>query len=261
MLHEVQKALRRFILEDSDRARQAAALCIVPEAQPRLDIHRDNALISLAEVLKAAYPVVCAVAGEGFFRHAAREYIRAHPPRTPRLWAYGGKFEKFLQRYEPAQALPFLPDLARLEWAWNGAYFAADATALDPAALRNVAPERYPTLRFAVHPSLRLVASDVSILRIWQDNRPQTQTPPPLDGPGTGPHVLVVRPEHEVETHAIAEGAFTFVLALKAGLTLEQAAAAAAGLEPDFDLRKALITQLTWSTLTGFSVAGQTEKN
>lgn len=261
MLHEVQNAFKRFILEDSEEARQAAALCTVPEAQPRIDIHRDNALISLAEVLKAVYPVVCAVTGEGFFRRAAREYVRAHPPRWPRLSAYGGKFEKFLQRYEPARPLPFLSGLARLEWAWNGAYFAADAAALDPAALRDVAPECYPTLRFVVHPSLRLVASDSSILRIWQDNRPQTQPSQPFDRPGDGRHVLVVRPEHEVRTHAIAEGAFTFILALKMGLTLEQAAAAATGLEPDFDLRNALVTQLNWSTLTGFSVAAKTERN
>ena len=105
----------------------AAETATDPKSSPRIAIHRDNALISLAEVLKAAYPVVCRVAGEGFFRHAARDYVRAHPPRGPQLWAYGGKFEKFLERYEPAQPLRFLPDLARLEWAWNESYFAAAA--------------------------------------------------------------------------------------------------------------------------------------
>ena len=70
--------------------------------------------------------MVCRIAGEGFFRHAARDYVRAHPPRAPQLWAYGGKFEKFLERYEPARPLRFLPDLARLEWAWNESYFQSE---------------------------------------------------------------------------------------------------------------------------------------
>ena len=257
MLHELQGAFRRAILRDPDAALLARELGIDPGAAARVAIHRDNALISLAEVLKAAYPVVCQVAGEGFFRHAAREYVRAHPPRAPQLWAYGRKFEKFLERYEPARPLPFLPDLARLEWAWNESYFAADAAPLDPAALQALAPERTPRLQLAVHPSARVVASGYPILRIWRDNDPLARATAPLDEPRAGRHVLVVRPDHEVHTHALGEGAFTFILALKAGLALEHAATAATGVEPDFDLQGTLAALLAWSTFTGFSVPQQ----
>ena len=107
----------------------------------------------------------------------------------------------------------------------------------------------------------RVVASGFPILRIWQDNRPQARAYEPLEALGAGRYVLVVRPEQEVETHALAEGAFTFMLALKAGLTLEHAATAASGLEPNFDLEETLAAQLAWSTLTGFSVADLTQRS
>ena len=257
MLHELQNAFRRAILEDSDAALGAPELGTGPGTAARVAIHRDNALISLAEVLKAAYPVVCEVAGEGFFRHAARDYVRAHPPRAPQLSAYGRKFEKFLERYAPARPIRFLPDLARLEWAWNESYFAADAAPLQPAALQAVAPELMPRLQFAVHPSARVVASGFPILRTWRDNDPLKRQTGPFDGPRAGRHVLVIRPHQEVHTHALAEGAFTLVLALKAGLTLEHAATAATGVEPDFDLQRSLAALLAWSTFSGFSVAHQ----
>ena len=36
-------------------------------------------------------------------------------------------FPNFLETFEPAQRAPFLPDVARIEWAWRQAYHAADA--------------------------------------------------------------------------------------------------------------------------------------
>ena len=51
-------------MEDSDVALLAAEMAADPMTSPRIAIHRDNALISLTEVLKAAYPVVCRIAGD-----------------------------------------------------------------------------------------------------------------------------------------------------------------------------------------------------
>lgn len=101
------------------------------------------------------------------------------------------------------------------------------------------------------------MASAYPILRILRDNDPLKRATAPLDGPRAGRHVLVVRPDHEVHTHALGEGAFTFMLAMKAGLTLEHAATAAGGVEADFDLQGTLAALLAWSTFTGFSAAHQ----
>ena len=54
-----------------------------------------------------------------FFGEAARQYIVGHPSLSGDLNDYGGEFAQFLAAYPHAADLPYLPDVARLEWAIN----------------------------------------------------------------------------------------------------------------------------------------------
>src|SRR5207237_5824239 len=85
----------------------------------RLGIYRNNMFDSLTAALAAVYPTVAALVGDGFFRFAAHEYIVAHPSRSGNLHDFGGELPGFLGRFEPAHSLPYLPDCARLDWAWH----------------------------------------------------------------------------------------------------------------------------------------------
>ena len=65
----------------------------------------------------------------------ARFHIRATPPTSPLLFEYGRDFPGFIERYEYAQPMPWLADIARLERAWLDAYHAADRETLTSEAL------------------------------------------------------------------------------------------------------------------------------
>jgi hypothetical protein len=93
--------------------------CIHEDGLPvevRLDIYRNNIFTSLSDLLIGHFPVVCRVVDTRFFQYAADAFIRAHPPRQAVLSAYGAEFAAFLAEFPPCQSLPYLPDLARLEW-------------------------------------------------------------------------------------------------------------------------------------------------
>jgi hypothetical protein len=119
--------------------------------------------------------VVKRLVGAPFFHAAVDAFVRAHPSTSGDLNVYGDAFASFLEGYAPAAELPYLPDVARLEWAIDESSRAPDhdrAPEAVLAALSAAPPDRLPTLRLALAPSCRLVASNFPIYRIWQVNQP-----------------------------------------------------------------------------------------
>lgn len=218
----------------------------------RLQVYRNNLIIGLTGVLASVYPVVQRLVGEGFFRHACARYIPDHPSHSGDLHEYGADFPAFLADFEPAADLPYLPDVAALEWAWHMAYHAADRPPLDLAALARVSPNRYAELRFQLHPACRLVASRYPILRIWQVNRGASQET--VDLAQGGVRLLVVRSGLEVEMQPLEPGDYALLDAFAREESLVRARAAAMAAEHDFDLNAALCRHVSRGTLTGFSL-------
>jgi hypothetical protein len=120
-LRELQSTLGRAVL-GHDELSLADAIegdGLAPAA--RLQIYRHHYESSLAEALKAIYPVVCRLVDERFFAFAAHEYIKSSPPRRVCLHEYGADFAEFLASFPPCRELVYLPDVARLEQQINAA--------------------------------------------------------------------------------------------------------------------------------------------
>jgi hypothetical protein len=223
-------------------------------AERHLQVYRNNIFESLTGALKAVYPAVERLVGTGFFAYAADGYIRRHPPASGNLHDFGEDFAAFLAGFEPARALAYLPDVARLEWAWHRAFHAADGNPLALAALATVAPEHYGELRFRLHPSAQLLASGYPILRIWQVNQSDHTGDATVDLAEGGVRLLVVRRGLDVVVESLRAGDDALLRAFAAGQNLEQAGAAALAAEPDYDLPAALQRHVACATLTDFSI-------
>ena len=200
----------------------------------RFDVHRNNMTVSLIEALEASFPVVHRLVGNDFFRAAARAYIRHHPPRTPVLLLYGETFGDFLAAFEPARGVPYLGDVARLEWARLNAFHAADAEPLSLARLAEVPQQCLAGLRFTLHPSLQLLASRWPVASLWAVTG--GSDPARAVDMASGEDVAVIRPALNVELRVLPPGGHRFIAALAGGATLDAAAEAAVAREPDFDL-------------------------
>src|SRR5512143_2794599 len=134
-LRELQAEFARTVLDGAriefDRYILASGL----SGERRLQVYRNNVLLNLTEALKAVYPVTERLVGDGFFRYAAGRYIPQHPSTSGNLHDFGGYFPGFLATFEPAAELAYLPEVARLEWAYHGVFHAADPLPLDLGAL------------------------------------------------------------------------------------------------------------------------------
>jgi len=216
---------REFAAALLDLDRPVPAGLVDPQGRAcprRFGVYRNNVLSGLIEALQTSYPALCRLVGESYFHALARLYVSARPPRSPVMLAYGAQFPAFLAAFEPAAAWPYLPEVARIERAWVEAYHAADAAALDPAALANVAPAHVAALRFVLHPSLRVVRCRYPSLTIWRMNI-AGGVPGPVDLGSGAQDVLVVRPDAQVEVRALPAGGARLLAALGRGRTLAEA--------------------------------------
>jgi hypothetical protein len=190
-------------------------------AARRLQIHRNNLQLTLTQALMANFPATCRMVDERFFRYAAAEFIRAHPPTQPRLAEYGAELPRFLSTFGPASGLPWLADLARLEWAMLECQEAADAPALRPADLEQWPPEQGARLRLALHPACRLVVSAWPVDRIRSFALSGGESPPSLDGDAV--RLLVRRAHDTVRLRRLGGAEHALLQRLSGGLQLGEA--------------------------------------
>lgn len=135
------------------------------ETAQRFAVYRNNVQHSLTRALAAQFPVVEALVGLEFFTAMARVFIASAPPRSPVLLQWGNAFAGFLEQFPPVVHLPYLPDVARLEYDHAQACHAADAPPVTPKLLCVPDPTE---LRLVLHPSVRLFASAHPAVQIWQ---------------------------------------------------------------------------------------------
>ena len=203
-------------------------------AVKRYAVYRNNVVVGLVDALAAAFPAVQRIVGEEFFRAAARVHALASPPSSPLMMEYGRDFPAFLEGFEPAAALPYLADVARVERLWLDAIHAADAAPLDPAALGAVPPERLGEVRLERHPAAHVIRSPYAVVSATAANRSDAPVDPiAMDSAEDG---LIVRPHLEVALITLPPGGGAFLLALFDGRPLGEAAALATEDDPAFDL-------------------------
>ena len=189
-----------------------------------IDVYRRNARANFHAALASVYPVVHRLVGEAFFAQAARVHAHLHPSRSGDLHGFGAHFAAFLEAYAPAASLPYLPAVARLEWAMHEAFHAADAPVLDFAALAAVAPQAQGGLRLRLAPAVRLVASSHPVLALWEANQPDRDgTPARAEGPD---QIVVWRVRFDVSAERVDAASWALLCALRDGATLERATAA-----------------------------------
>lgn len=192
-------------------------------AAERLGIYRNNFRLSLRDALGGVYPVVRKLVGEGFFAFAADTFVPQHPSRSANLHDFGAAFPNFLGALPQASEVVYLPDVARLEWAWHQAFHAANTDSVDLSLLAEVPGHAHGLVRFAPAYGLCLIASRWPISRIWEahqgDGEPQTE----IELNSGDERVAVHRRYDEVLVRRLPVADFVMLQALSSGAPLEAA--------------------------------------
>jgi hypothetical protein len=184
----------------------------------RFNVYRNNHVMSLITNLKDGFPVVSALVGDDFFGHMARIYIEQSPPRSPVMVFYGDTFPDFIRQFPPAGELPYLGDIAQIEYTQRLSLHASDAPYIDSDHM----PYDAQTLllaQFHLHPSVHLIGSDYPIFDIWYANQGNLDH----DIRNNAQHIILVRHDDTVHLHLVSDGCLRFIKALASGMTLQNA--------------------------------------
>src|SRR5499427_6534552 len=237
-LRELQMQLRQAVLGGDSTEIVGAIRDDGLDSTARLGIYRNHFFTTLRGLLQGTFPVVCRLVDERFFAFAAHEYVREHPPRSRCLVKYGADFADFLADFEPCKALPYLADVARLEWALNIALGVQEAAPLPLRALAEVPTNEAANVVLRLQPSLRYVVSPWPIDAIWQAN--QENEVPSVDLASGGARLEIRRAGNAVAWLPLDPATFAFRTALAEGLVLAAAMTAAIAQSPAFDVAAAV---------------------
>jgi hypothetical protein len=220
----------------------------------RFNVYRNNVQVSLAGALAATFPVVRKLVGAPFFAALARGYIDQHRPASPVLTGYGVHFPAFLAGVEALANLRYLPDVARLEYAWLEAYHAAEAPAVSAFDIGRTDPVALAGSTLEPHPSTRLVASRFPVGSIWHAH----QSDPVAALTSTAAEVvLVTRPMADVRLTILPPADGPFAAALLAGKTIAAAIDIASDDAPSFAPAPALMGLVSLGAFTRLIPSGE----
>lgn len=211
------------------------------ESGDGIAVYRNTIASGAADALAATYSTVAMMTGADWFRAAAREYARTHPPVEPALIRYGERFPEWLAAFGPTADAPYLGDIARLDWLWWQAWSARDAALLDGVALSRLPPEQLGDVTLGLHPSVRTSAFENGAPSLWLAHQAPARGETHVLG-DQAERMLFVRSGAQVDARVIEAGPFAFLEALRAGGSLLAAAEATIAADPDCALHRILVT-------------------
>lgn len=226
-LRELQRDFAQALISSHDAT---FASCLSSAYSPeRFHLYRLTVAGILGKALESVYPVCARLVGARCFDGLARRYLRDAPSQSGDLHELGETFADFLAATPLVAALPYLPEVARLEWAYHRVFHAADSPALDTQGLSETDPAEYGALCFKLTPACRLLSASFPIHRIWAANQPVEDGALTIAQEDTW--LLLQRRADAIELLPLAHGVYVFLHSLQASQPL--AAAMAAALEAD----------------------------
>lgn len=205
-----------------------------------LAVYRNNYRVGLIDTLAFIYPVCRQLVGGDFFTGLARVFIGGHPSLSGNLHLYGAAFGDFVAGFEHARELPYLADVARLEWRVHRAYYAADAAPADSAALAAFPQQRWGELKLRPLPDVAALLSPWPAASIWLAHQRQP-VELNVDLHSQPEAMLIYRLQGRVQVEIVGAGLAALLQAIRDGATLEAAVEQALAAEAGFDLQAGLL--------------------
>ena len=149
----------------------ALQLRTAPARQPRaLQAYRANAGALAERALAAAFPTLQQLVGDDSFAALARVFWQHAPPERGDLAEWGAEFAAFVQADTALADVPYLADMARVDWAVHRAEAAADAV-FEPAGLARLTEADPARLRLVLAPGAALIDSAHPVATLWLAHR------------------------------------------------------------------------------------------
>jgi hypothetical protein len=189
--------------------------------EAQLDIYHSSITAAFDATLETLFPVCKQLVGEEYFLAMGRRFQQQAPSKSPDLNTFAAQFPEFIAAFPPAQALPYLADVAALEWAMQVINVGTDSEdQLDVQALALIPEMQLPSLRFRCRDNLQLLYSEYPVDAIWQAHQ---QAEVPQVDIAAGPlHCVVWRQAYDCHITPVDRDTFEFLQGCKKQMQLEE---------------------------------------
>ncbi len=190
-------------------------------ANERFHVYKNSSQLAMIDSLQAIFNVTYRLVGEDFFSEMVRQYCDKTPSRSPDRSEYGRLFPRFIAKYRYARALPYLADVAHLEWYYHEALHGPDASQLDFSYLASLIESNEAKIRFHLPENSHLFSSTYPILQIWKNNQATATTDKKVTLDQGGEQVIVWRQALNTMIEPLTKAEASVLDSINRGLSIE----------------------------------------
>ena len=221
------------------------------KAELRFNIYRNNVMASLCVALADTFPVFVQLVGLDFFNASARAFIRQQSKRSPLLTWIGTDFADFIAAFEHTASMPWLADVARIEFARLQALHATNTIEMNHDVLQALVqkPLSLPNTGVFFREGLAVLESPFSAYSIWsahQDHSDLSKV-----NVSQAEACLIYRNGHRVVTTILTLSQAVFITALLRAKTFGEAQKLALADDPEFQLSSSFLILIQARALSG----------
>ncbi|UWZ97115.1 DNA-binding domain-containing protein [Vibrio splendidus] len=220
--------------------------------EQRIQIYRNNFVISLSEVLAATYPLTEMLVGEECFQQMARQHVLSYPSTSGDVSGYGEHFEQTIQAFPAViEAAPYLAEVALYEWQKDSLVRCVSESHVDQhplSRLADVPQEQQGALVFHLKDSITLINSSYTIIALEQAIYQQQLDGLDINQPEFG--VLIRSENSQIESHRLTQESHQLLTEFQSGQTLS-------AIDPL--LLQYLNTVMALNVISGFSINAELE--
>ena len=185
----------------------------------RMAVYANGFVARAEEALSEVFEAVHAAVGDEAFAGLCRDYAGRFAASDYNLNFIGKEFRAFVESWSTGMNLPFLADLARLEWRVWEAFHAFHREPLTPRGIAGIPLEDWDNARILFQSSVSLVSSSWPVLDMWLVRRQLSGDFKALLTPRPQ-RILVGRKEDKVRCELLEENQYRLIEGLLAGQTL-----------------------------------------
>jgi len=186
-LAELQAAFQSAVLSGAAKDSTVLASLTKPVARERatgFGVYVKGYRLRVAEYLEEDFPALRSLLGDKRFEELVSDFVAANPSRTRNARYFSARLPEFLQESDKWRGKARAVGVARLERALTDAFDAADGDACALETLAAHAPQDWPRLVFAFHPSLRLLTLPAGVVELYEALSSEGAAPRPEPSEG-----------------------------------------------------------------------------
>jgi len=134
-----------------------------------ISIHRNNYVVSLKGSLQQLFPATQALVGNRYFAHVSHQFIDHCPLTEPHLDFYGGAFANFIKDLKALKDMPFVAQMAELEWHLDRISDMHYVKNFDFQRLSEIDESQVMGIHFSLATTCYLLSSDTNLIALHED--------------------------------------------------------------------------------------------